>query len=191
NPVNDPPSFVKGPNQTVLEDAGTQTVINWAAAISAGPPDEAGQSLTFLVSNNNNPLFSSQPAVAPNGTLTYTPAPNANGTATVTVQLQDNGGTANGGVNTSASQSFTITVTAVNDPPVLAAIANQTVNEGNPLTLTLTATDIDLPPNTLTFSLDPGAPLGASINASSGVLSWTPSEAQGPSTNTVTVRVTD
>jgi hypothetical protein len=43
----------------------------------------------------------------------------------------------------------------------------------------------------LTFSLDAGAPTGASINASSGVFTWTPTEAQGPSTNTVTIRVTD
>src|SRR5207249_10026419 len=30
-----------------------------------------------------------------------------------------------------------------------------------------------------------------SLNPSSGLFSWTPTEAQGPSTNTVTVRVTD
>ena len=35
-------------------------------------------------------------------------------------QVKDNGGTANGGVDASATQSFTITVTAVNDPPVAA-----------------------------------------------------------------------
>ena len=35
----------------------------------------------------------------------------------MTVQLHDNGGTANGGVDTSAAQTFTITVTAVNDAP--------------------------------------------------------------------------
>ena len=33
------------------------------------------------------------------------------------MQLHDNGGTANGGVDTSAPQTFTITVTAVNDAP--------------------------------------------------------------------------
>ena len=63
------------------------------------------------------------------GTLTYTPAANANGSATVTVRAQDNGGTANGGVDTSGPQTFTITVTAVNDEPSFTAGANQTVNE--------------------------------------------------------------
>ena len=52
--VNDVPSFTKGANQTVNEDAGAQSVPAWASAISAGPADEAGQALDFIVSNNNN-----------------------------------------------------------------------------------------------------------------------------------------
>src|SRR5262245_40094946 len=189
--VNDAPAFTKGSNQTIAENLGPQTFPGWATAISAGPPNEAAQTLTFLVSNNNTTLFSMQPAIASNGTLTYTTATNASGTATVTVQLQDNGGTANGGVNTTAPQTFTITVSSVNSPPVLAALANQTVNEGASLALTASATDPDVPANTLTFTLDPGAPAGLTINGTTGALSWTPTEAQGPSTNTVTVRVTD
>ena len=133
--MNDVPSFTKGGDQglapLVLEDAGAQTVANWATNISAGPPNETDglclplsaaacqQTVTFQVTNNTNTaLFAAQPAIAPNGTLTYEPAPNANGSATVTVTLRDTGGTANGGVDTSASQTFTITVTPVNDPPI-------------------------------------------------------------------------
>jgi hypothetical protein len=56
--------------------------------------------------------------VASNGTLTYTPAANQNGVANITLHIEDNGGTANGGVDSSATQSFVITVNAVNDPPV-------------------------------------------------------------------------
>ena len=78
------PSFAKGADQTVLEDAGAQSVTGWATAISAGPPDESGQTVNFLVTNNNNALFRVQPTISPNGTLTYTPRPNANGRATVT-----------------------------------------------------------------------------------------------------------
>jgi hypothetical protein len=117
-PVNDMPSFTKSADQSVLEDCGLQTAANWATAISAGPVDEAGQVLNFIVTNDNNALFAAQPAIAPDGTLTYTPALNMNGSATVTVQIHDDGGTANGGVDASASQTFTITVTPVNDPPV-------------------------------------------------------------------------
>ena len=58
NPVNDVPSFTKGPDQTVLEDAGAQTVRGWATNISPGPANESGQVVDFIVTNNNNPLFS-------------------------------------------------------------------------------------------------------------------------------------
>lgn len=115
--VNDAPSFTKGASQTVLEDAGAQTSIGWATALNKGAANESGQTLNFIVSNNNNALFSSQPSIDASGNLTYTAAPNANGTATVTVALHDNGGTTNGGVDTSATQTFTITVTSVNDAP--------------------------------------------------------------------------
>jgi hypothetical protein len=112
--VNDAPSFTKGADQAVLEGAGPQTVAGWATAISAGPNDEAGQTLDFMVSNDNSALFAAQPFVSPNGTLTYTVAANVNGVnhvAHVTVRLHDNGGTANGGVDTSDAQVFTIRAT--------------------------------------------------------------------------------
>src|SRR5207237_226463 len=76
-PVNDPPSFTKGPNELVDEDAGPQTLPNWATNLSAGPPDEAEQTLNFIVTNNTDALFSAPPAIGPNGTLTYTRAPHA------------------------------------------------------------------------------------------------------------------
>jgi murein DD-endopeptidase MepM/ murein hydrolase activator NlpD len=124
-PVNDPPTFTKGADQTVAEDAGAQAVPGWATGLSPGPPDESGQTfLGFTATADNPALFSAGPAVALNGTLTFTPAPDANGTATVTVRLQDNGGTANGGQDTSAPQTFTITITPVNDAPVLDTTGN-------------------------------------------------------------------
>ena len=120
--VNDAPSFTKGADQTVAEDAGAQTVTGWATAISAGPANESGQTVSFEVTGNTNAgLFSAGPSVSPTGTLTYTPAANQNGTATITLRITDNGGTANGGVNASATQTFVITVTAVNDAPVAQA----------------------------------------------------------------------
>ena len=101
----------------------------WATEISAGPADENGQTLTFLVSTDNDGLFSAPPAINSNGQLTYTPAADANGSATVTVKLMDDGGTANGGVDTSAAQTFTITVTAVNDVPSFTKGSDQTILE--------------------------------------------------------------
>ena len=127
NAVNDPPSFTKGGNQTGNEDVGPQTVTRWATAISPGPPNESSQTVTFHLSNNNNALFTAQPAVSSAGALTFTPAANANGSATVTIYAQDNGGPSNGGVDVSAATTFTITVHPVNDPPSFTLLTNNVV----------------------------------------------------------------
>jgi hypothetical protein len=189
-PVNDQPSFTKGVDQMVFEDSGSQTITNWASGIVAGPTNEVSQSLSFIVSNNNNALFAVQPAIASDGTLSYTPATNTFGSATVTVQLHDDGGTANGGIDISSAQTFNVTIVAVNDPPLLAPIATATITEGDTLTVTNIGTDVDSPLNALAYSMV-GSPVGMSINTSSGLLTWTPTEAQGPSTNTVMVVVAD
>src|ERR687897_905422 len=120
--VNDAPGFAKGPDQTKDEDAGAQSIPDWATAISAGP-NESGQRVDFQLTNDNNGLFAAggQPSVAPDGTLTYTPAADKNGSATVTIKAKDSGGTANGGQDESAEQTFTITVDAVNDAPIAHA----------------------------------------------------------------------
>jgi hypothetical protein len=68
---------------------------------------------------------------------------------------------------------------------------NFTVNTGEEITLNCSATDSDLPGQKLTFSLDAGAPTNAVINDDSGVFTWTPTPEQSPSTNTITIRVTD
>ena len=116
--VNSEPSFTAGPDQNNNEDDGPINVAGWAISVSPGAPDEAGQTLTFHLSNDNNGLFSVQPAVNASGDLSYTLALDASGVANVDIYLTDDGGTANGGQNTSLTQSFVITVTAVNDPPV-------------------------------------------------------------------------
>jgi VCBS repeat-containing protein len=123
--VNDVPSFTVGANQSVLEDSGLHTVNGFIGTFSPGPANEAGQTVDFITSNDNNALFSAQPTIDASGNLTYTSAANANGSATVTVQIHDNGGTANGGVDTSASQTFTVTVGQVNDAP--AGTDNNTI----------------------------------------------------------------
>jgi hypothetical protein len=118
--VNDAPSFTEGSNISVAEDSGAHTTAAWATAISKGPANENGQTVQFaIVSNSNAGLFSVAPAVAANGTLSFTTAQDQNGSATIQIKLTDNGGTANGGDNESATESFTITVTPVPDPPVL------------------------------------------------------------------------
>lgn len=107
--VNDAPSFIKGAEISVAQDTGGWTYPGWASAISPGP-EEIGQTLVFTLTADNPALFAVQPALdASTGTLTFTLNVGATGSTTVTVQLQDDGGTANGGVDT-FFDSFTITI---------------------------------------------------------------------------------
>jgi hypothetical protein len=109
--VNDAPSFsLSSTSLAVAKNAAAQTRTGWATNIGAGAADESAQTLTFIVTSSTTGLFSAQPAISSTGTLTFTPGKNKTGTATITVKLQDNGGTANGGINVSSTQTFTIKI---------------------------------------------------------------------------------
>lgn len=141
-PVNDAPSFTRGPDVQARTSDGSVS-LPWATGISAGPTDESSQGLTFLVTSSQPALFDVQPGIDSNGTLSFTPAANADGTATVTVVLKDTGGTADGGVDASAPQTFALAITPGTLPTI--SIADAAVVEGNAgtgdasLTVTLSA----------------------------------------------------
>jgi hypothetical protein len=195
-PVNDEPSFTSGGNVTVSEDSGVYSAA-WATAISAGPANESGQTLTFNTSTDNNALFSVQPTISSTGVLSFTPAVNANGSATVTVYLMDNGGIANGGDDTSPSITFTISVSAVNDPPSFTSGGNVTVLEDSGAYSAAWATGISAGPadesgQTLTFNItgntNPALFASGPSISPGGVLSFTlAANAFGSSTITVTL----
>ncbi|MEZ5483577.1 MAG: M36 family metallopeptidase [Lysobacteraceae bacterium] len=195
NAVNDAPSFAPGGDESVAEDSGAATVSAWATGISAGPADESSQVLTFNVSNDNNALFSVQPSIdATTGDLTFTPAANANGSATVSVTLSDDGGTANGGVDTTdPAVTFTIEVTAVNDDPELVGTLNDQENdEGDAVSLDISVAFSDVDGDDLSFDAS-GLPAGLSISPA-GVISGTVDFSAGdddPSSYTVTITVDD
>jgi hypothetical protein len=79
-------------------------------------------------------------------------------------------------------------VKAINHAPVIGPIANLTVNEGQTVSVSITATDSD-PGQTLTYRLAAGAPAGAAIDPATGLFTWTP--LHGPNTATITVLATD
>jgi hypothetical protein len=167
------------------------------AAIGAKTIDE-GQQLTFTASatdqdlpanalrfrlGTNAPAGAAIDAVT--GVFTWTPTEQQGpGSNEVTFIVED-------GTGQSDSETIVITVNEVNLPPVLAAIADRDATEGTPITFTATASDPDIPLNTLTFSLVGTIPDGATINATSGQFIWTPSETQGPDTYPITVQVSD
>ncbi len=176
--VNQPPVLAPIGNQTVV----TGSTLSLSA--SATDADLPANALTFSLGAGAPAGASINPST---GAFSWTPS-QGQGPATiqVTIQVADNGTPP-----LTASQTFTVVVAAINTPPVLAPIGPQSVNEGSLFGFTVGATDADLPPNTLTYSLEAGAPSGMSINPTSGLITWTPSEIQGPSTSQITVKVTD
>src|SRR5438093_2335709 len=86
-----------------------------------------------------------------------------------------------------------MTVNEVNSAPVVTNPGNRTTAELANLAFTVTATDSDVPANTITWSLTLGTPAatGATIASATGAFSWTPTEAQGPGTYPVTITATD
>ncbi|MBI5773448.1 MAG: cadherin domain-containing protein, partial [Verrucomicrobia bacterium] len=198
--VNEAPTLNALTSVTLLEDAAAQTVS--LGGISTG--GDSGQTLTITASSSN-PALIPNPAVtyssgSTTGTLAYTPAASLQGTATITVTATDNGGTANGGVN-SVSQTFTVTVIQVNDAPTLDALTSVTVdesagaqtvslsgigtgapNETQTLTFTATSSNTGLIPNpTITY-----APPSAT-----GTLTYTPAVLGANGSALITVTLTD
>ena len=121
--VNDVPEFsISDDTVEVDENSGATTLPGWATDIRPGPvtaTDEVGQTLEFEITGNTNPsLFSVLPTVDPvTGNLQFTPATNVDGVTTLSLVLSDDGGTANGGVDTTDALSFTITVNDDVPPP--------------------------------------------------------------------------
>lgn len=91
----------------------------------------------------------------------------------------------------SVVRELAVQVREVNQSPVLGPISSVTVMEGSVVIFTASATDADRPSQQLRFSLDAGAPAGASIDEATGQFHWETDGDVGNATNTVVVRVTD
>src|SRR5204863_3165612 len=177
NEVNSAPVVTNPGNKTTNELAALTFTVT--ATDSDVPANTITWSLTL-----GTPAATGATIGAGTGAFSWTPTEaQGPGVYPVTIVAADNGSPAMNG--RAASK---ISVNEVNQAPVLAAIGNKTGTVGTPVTFTATATDGDVPANTLTFSLDAGAPAGATINGSTGAFSWTPS---ATGTFPVTVRVTD
>jgi hyaluronate lyase len=78
-----------------------------------------------------------------------------------------------------------------NRAPVLDVIADRVTAVNGLVMFTNTAWDADVPGQSLTFSLDGGAPTGAVVNPLTGVFAWTPGAGTAPGPYTMTLRVVD
>src|SRR6266850_1131075 len=181
-PVNTPPTVTPPGNKT------TNELVNLAFPVVASDPD-AGQTLTYSLTLGS-PAATGATINSATGAFSWTPTEvQGPGIYPVTVTATDNATPTPG----SGSASFSITVNEVNTAPVVTSPGNRVVDELANLAFTVTATDGDLPAQTITWTLTMGTPAatGATIGATTGAFSWTPTEVQGPGVYPVTITATD
>ncbi|MBL8625624.1 MAG: tandem-95 repeat protein [Myxococcales bacterium] len=158
-PANDPPVAVDD-SGTTAEDAPLAIA---ASALLANDTDPEGQTLTVTaVGNPTNGTV----ALA-GGTVTFTPTANVSGAASFQYTVSDGAATDTGLV--------TVTITAVNDPPVAVDDARTTA-EDTPLAITatsLTANDTDVDGGALTVTAV-GNPTNGTVGLAGGTVTFTP-----------------
>ena len=172
--VNVRPNLPAIPPQTIDE------MVLFTLPVGATDDDTPAQTLSYT-------LLNAPPGATINGsgTINWIPTEEQGPmTTNLTVRVTDNGTP-----NLSATNTFTVVVNEVNVAPTLGALSDQTVNPGQTVSFTATATDSDLPANALAFSLL-SPPPGATIT-SDGLFNWRPSVALRNTTNTIQVRVQD
>jgi hypothetical protein len=171
--INHPPVLGSQEDRDI-EELSSLSVTNTATDVDPG---------TVLTYSLVNPPAGM--AITTNGIISWSPS-EAQGPSTnlIATRVSDNGIP-----SVAVTNYFTIVVTEVNSPPHLPLQIDRTINELTLLRVTNTAVDADLPANVLTYTLL-NPPAGATIS-SAGVINWTPSESQGPSTNVFTTWVQD
>ncbi|MCX7915377.1 MAG: putative Ig domain-containing protein, partial [Verrucomicrobiae bacterium] len=167
NNINRAPTITSPGNRTV--SVGT----NLTLTVSGSDPD--GDPLTYSASG----LPASATFNPSTRVFSWTPTAGQAGTHSVTFTVSDG--------NLSASTTVTITVQAVNRPPTIASPGNQTVNEGQTLTFTVSGSDPD--GDAVTFSAS-GLPTGATFDAGARTFTWTPSYTQA-GTYSITFTISD
>ena len=198
--VNDPPQNQLPAAQSVAEDGVLVLATAGGNPIAVDDLDAAGPlRVTLTASNGTVTLATTAGLTITTGTgsgdsivtfegldaaiqaalegLQFTPTPDYNGPAAIQVDSDDLGNTGAGGP-LSDSDTLAITVTAVNDPPVIVsdgggASANINVAENTTAVTTVVATDIDLPAQPITYSIAGGADAARfTIDANSGALAF-------------------
>jgi serralysin len=200
NPVNDAPVITSNGGGTT---ASVSIAENTTGVTTVTATDVDGPSLTYSIAGGADAAkFTINSST---GALAFASAPDyeaptdvgGNNVYDVTVQVSDG--------SLTDSQAIAVTVTAANDNnPVITsngggATASISVHEGTTAVTTVTATDADLPAQTLTYSISGGPDAGKfTINGSSGVLAFvaapsysSPTDAGGNNVYDVTVQVSD
>lgn len=166
------PVFVDLKSVTIEEDK------TWQTQLQAADPDVPTQQLTVR-------LLSGPPGLAVNsqGIVSWNPTESQGpGSYPVVVEVSDG--------ELSSTGQFNVSVLEVNKPPLAIPVSPGSVAEGQTWSVTLSASDADMPANRLVFRLVSG-PDGSSLDSNTGVLKWTPTEADGGKGFEWMVEVTD
>jgi hypothetical protein len=176
--INEPPVL------SAIGDKEINELVELAFTAIATDDGLPSGTLTFSLADGTSGLVPAGASINPTtGAFTWTPT-EAQGPGGYTFDVCVSDGAL------SDCETITVTVNEVNLAPVLGMIGNKTVMEETLLTFTATATDVDVPVQTLNFSLAGTVPTGASITTG-GVFTWTPTVAQGPGGYTFEVCVSD
>jgi RHS repeat-associated protein len=167
-PANRPPAFQTTPP--------AEARVGSAYDYDADASDPDGDPLSYALRD----APAGMAVGAATGAITWTPQPDQVGTRTATLLARD-------GRGGEATQRLVIDVRAANRPPVITSTAPTTATIGAAYSYDVDATDPD--GDTLAYALG-SAPAGMTINAGTGLVAWTPADAQ-VGANSVTVRVTD
>ncbi len=162
---NNPPVLGAIGNKSVLEEA--------ILSFNVSATDADGDSLTYSAS----PLPAGAGFNTETGAFLWTPALNQGGNYSVTFTVSDG--------NATDTETISIVVVDVNQPPVLNSIGTKTVAEGAHLSFTILGNDPDN--DALSYSVT-DLPIGATFNPTQRSFDWTP-EYQ-TSENTRVYRVT-
>ena len=165
NAVNDAPVLAAVTNVSFDEDGSGSTTL------SGSDVDLDG--LTYSISGGSEATISAELVGT---TVTFTPFANYNGSETFTATVTDG--------EFVASQTFTVTVNAVNDAPTLAAVDAVSFDEDGSGSTTLTGSDIDS--NSLTYSVSSGTDITASVDGATVSFS-APANFNGSESFTATV----
>ncbi|MBX3054376.1 MAG: tandem-95 repeat protein [Caldilineaceae bacterium] len=147
-------SVLAPPTITPIPDQSTDEDVSLAVDFAVGDPDTDLRSLR-LTGFTGNPLLVPAANITFAGTgesrtATVRPAPNLSGTARLTVTVGDG--------SLTASTTFTLTVRAVNDPPTIATIPAQLIDQDGTGIVTVSIADIDNDPAALVLTATSSAP---------------------------------
>jgi len=170
NPNNNAPSITGTPSTIIAEDT--------PYSFTPTANDIDGDTLTFNISNK--PLWATFNTST--GTLTGTPDNNHVGTTNnIIISVNDR-------TDVTALPAFNITVTNVNDAPMITGTPTIIIAENKIYSFTPTASDID--GDTLTFNIT-NKPLWASFSTSTGALTGTPSSTDIGTSSGIIISVND